>query len=489
MDTKIDIYFSGFFNVAPETLEDYGAFNISLINDLPVFIDPFLLFNSENPAYQKLHRDIIEYVIFLRDRSTRVNTNKGILRALYTFPEVKQNWLGFSQAGNSGSGLGFKFARSLHDNLRSVFANFGNEQITNASHIEKLCLVGDGVGRDNISDFTTNLIKGFLLNYTQEFAMQCLDPSCCGKRYVTHTRFNYSTETWMSGKYYLPIINNDYVLLTPKDILTKDDTWINRSDMLDNLAEIADALPDSALRAQVNDYLKSRLSGREQRNELLQVYSSVIQRFPEIVDHYILGKEKRGNEAVDRSSTLVEKTQFLFINQVQDFVNRYLADTLFYKTSGNTLSEARARVEYLKHVIENKDGYRFFYVDGKPIKREQDIQLLFILTWFGSPSDLNREVNNGRGAVDFKISRGNHDKSLVEFKLASNSQLKRNLQNQVGVYEAANQTKQSLKVIIYFSEAEQQRVIDILKEIGQKDNKDIILIDARNDNKPSASVT
>ena len=44
---KLRIYFSDFFNVSPEKIKEYGAFNISLINDLPLFIDQFLLFNNE----------------------------------------------------------------------------------------------------------------------------------------------------------------------------------------------------------------------------------------------------------------------------------------------------------------------------------------------------------------------------------------------------------------------------------------------------------
>ena len=45
------IYFSDFFEISPDIIEDYGAFNISLLNDLPLFIDPFLLFNSEKKEY------------------------------------------------------------------------------------------------------------------------------------------------------------------------------------------------------------------------------------------------------------------------------------------------------------------------------------------------------------------------------------------------------------------------------------------------------
>ena len=44
----IKVYFSDYFNVDENIIDEYGAVNISLINDLPLFIDPFLLFNSPN---------------------------------------------------------------------------------------------------------------------------------------------------------------------------------------------------------------------------------------------------------------------------------------------------------------------------------------------------------------------------------------------------------------------------------------------------------
>lgn len=50
---NIKVYFSDFFEIDEDIIEEYGAINISLINDLPLFIDPFLLFNSENPDFSK----------------------------------------------------------------------------------------------------------------------------------------------------------------------------------------------------------------------------------------------------------------------------------------------------------------------------------------------------------------------------------------------------------------------------------------------------
>jgi len=115
------------------------------------------------------------------------------------------------------------------------------------------------------------------------------------------------------------------------------------------------------------------------------------------------------------------------------------------------------------------------------------LQLLFGLIWYNTEFDVNREPNNGRGPVDFKVSFGNADKSLIEFKLARNKQLKRNLQNQVAIYESANQTRKSLKVIVCYSEQEQDRLTEILRALSLEGESSIITIDARRDNKPSAS--
>src|SRR5713226_9301934 len=164
---NVEIYFCDIFEVDPDELEGYGAFNISLINDLPLFIDPFRLFNSKRPEYQELHRGMIQYLRFLRDKAASEPLEESLIQYWFTFHEVKQNWLGFSKNGNTGSGLGHDFAQALYSNLNTVFKSFGTETVTRSSHLEKLTLIRAGVGKDNISDFTTNLIKRYLLDYTQ----------------------------------------------------------------------------------------------------------------------------------------------------------------------------------------------------------------------------------------------------------------------------------------------------------------------------------
>jgi hypothetical protein len=57
----------------------------------------------------------------------------------------------------------------------------------------------------------------------------------------------------------------------------------------------------------------------------------------------------------------------------------------------------------------------------------------------------------------------------------------------VAIYEAANQTKRSVKVIVNYTARDQARVQKILAELELTDKEDIVVIDARSDNKPSAS--
>lgn len=485
-DRRTRIYFSDFFEVDPTVVDGYGAFNVSLINDLPLFIDPFLLFDSENQRYQDLHHSIIRYVKFLRDVSTvDPPISRGLMDHWFRFPEVKQNWLGFSRSGNSGSGLGNQFASSLVRNLHAVFRDFGSETITKGSHLEKLCLLGNGVGRDHLSDFTTNLIKEFLLEYTQQFALAHVDPAKRRVFGIPKVSFDYEGRRWRPGRYELPEFFGDFVILTPKDILTKDEAWINRGELIDRFEEICDALPNEQLRAQVSEYFLRRLSEDPTEEERKEAAAAAAERFPQVLDYYIREKEDNAEDAHSVSETKVRETEQQFIENVRGLVGGYLSNTLFYEL-GDSFEESLRRVEFLKDVIENKDGYRFFYIKGKPLKREADLQILYRLTWYATSFDVNRETNNGRGPVDFKVSLGSADKTLIEFKLANNKKLAQNLEHQVGVYEAANNTSKSIKVILYFNDSERERVMRILRDLGLVGRRDVVLIDA-SDDKVSAS--
>lgn len=484
----LQIYFSDFFNVDKKIIHDYGAIDISLINDMPLFIDPFLLFNSEKKEYQIIHSNMISYMLFLQEQSLfHQELKRDIYKSWYKFSEVKQTWLGFSLSGNSGRGLGYKFAKQLHKGLQTNFSDFGKETITESSHLEKLCLISPLVGRDKISDFTTNFAKKYLLEYTEAFAKNNLSSNQCELFYIPKVEFSYDTKSWVTKSYTLPCYNGDYVLLTPRDMLTRDETFINQEDMFSRIPHIAASIDDEALRFELNQYLMDVLSDKElTKSDREKSMSGFIASHPQIIDYYIKDKEKHKEEASTISQKEVSEVHCLLNEQLVEIVKLLRANTDFYNEESNSHDEAFKRVMFLKHVIEDMDGYRVFYLNGKPIKRENDLQVMYRLVWYATKYDVNRETNNGRGPVDFKISNGSNDKALVEFKLASNSKLKSNLNNQVEIYKKANDSNRAIKAIMYFSEEEHEKVLKILSELKIQNCNDIILIDASS-NKPSAS--
>ena len=480
------VTFSDFFDLSTETIEKYGAFDISLVADLPLFVDPFLLFNSKKRRYQLLHQEMIKYLSFLREKSEGGQVDPGLIEAWYHFPEISQNWFGFSTSGNGGHGLGSEFARALNENLGKLFTSFGNETVTKSSHLEKLCLIREGVGRDNISDFTNNLILGFLLEYTQKFARASISPEFRRVFSVSKVRFNYTTESWETKTFDLPCYGGDYVLLTPKDLLTRDETWINKADFIEQFKNIPDAMPNGALRAQIDNYFKAQLPRDAKKKDEAKAAVMTMMQYPEIIDYFIKYKEDHGDEAESISARRVSFSEFLYLQQFRRLPDLLRKETPFYESPGNTFDQALRRVQFLKDVIENKGGHRLFYYKGIPIERESDLHILYRMTWFATDSDVSREVNDGRGPVDFKISQGTN-KTLVEFKLAKNTQLARNLEKQTEIYAKASDATGTIKVILYFSAEQKARVDEILRKLKLAEHSNIILIDARSDNKPAGS--
>ncbi|WP_433562299.1 hypothetical protein ACQP1O_33105 [Nocardia sp. CA-151230] len=485
-DVSKHLYFAEHFDVDPQVLRDYGAFNICIASDLPLFIDPFLLFNSDKPEYRQLHDGIIAYLRFLRSKAD-VDLSPGLIDAWYRFKEVKQNWLGFTVLGNDGSGLGRKFAVALNSALGTILDNIGEETITESTHLEKLALIQDRVGRDNISDFTTNLIKGYLAEYTQTFAKKYLDPSRCEVFAVERARFNYDTETWETRRYLLPRLGDDYVLLTPSDLLTCGETWIAHAGMLRDFRSLPAAVPNAELRAQINNYFRSQLGKSPTRAKEKEAAQKTVNAYPELIDYYIRSRENLGADATVTSRLRTDAAFELLVKQLKSAIDDLQARTSFYTTPCTSYDEALQRVRDFKDYIEHNDGYRVINRGKLPKAHEHEVQIFFGLIWRYSQFDVNREPNNGRGPVDFKVSYGSGDKSLIEFKLAANTKLRQNLENQVEIYQKANRTSKAIKVIICYTAADQRKVAKILTELELQHEPSVVVIDARADNKPSAS--
>jgi len=475
---SVQLLFSEYFYVDKNVMDEYGALNICIDADLPLFIDPFLLFASEKQEYLDLHAKIVNHLINLRKLAIE-NPNADL--KLFQFPEIKQNWLGLCKWGNSGKGLGPKFAKDVIKAFNGFYSNFGDEKVTSSSHIEKLTLVGSGIGRDFISDFTTNLMLEYLLEYTQNFALKHLKENQ-KRTFSVRCRFNENLMTWTPREFTLPYFymqnDGDFILLTPLDILTKDESYICHSDLKNQFRRITNSLENHSLRDAINLYFQKCLPKMPKSRDVEAAVNATILKYPEILDYYIKYKERNKEGASKISSEKLKKLRTEFIETLTEFTEKVSQSSEFFNVKPDSYQAALQRANFLKEVIEVNDGYRIFYKNGKAIASEETIQRIFRLTWFATNFSVDSEVNNGRGPADYKISYGDRDSTIVEFKLASSSSLKKNLLNQAEIYKKASKSINDIKVILCYSASEIAKVERVLKSIKQEGAENIVIIDA-----------
>lgn len=476
----VKLVFSEYFDLDEDVLTEFGALNMCLDADLPLFIDPFLLFASEKAAYQNEHEKIVSHLVYLRDLAISDGDTANI--NLFKFPEVEQNWLGLCKYGNKGKGLGKKFATTAIEAFNGFYKDFGDENITDSAHIEKLTLVSSGIGKDFISDFATNLMLEYLLEYSQEFALTHLEPAQ-RKKFNVRCHFNKDLGIWMPKEFELPYLyrerNGDFLLLTPLDILSKDDAFICHSDLVTNFRSITNSIGNSQLRESINSFFHKNLPFNAKKAERTQVIERTIRAYPELLDYYIKLKENKKEQSITLSEEKIKKITDEMIGVLGVLCNKMLEEKReFFNVKPDSYSEALERAHYLKDVIENNDGYRVFYHDGKAIAKEDTVQRIFRLTWYASPFDVNAEVNNGRGPADYKVSFGSGDSTIVEFKLASSSSLKANLKHQTEIYKKASKSIRDIKVILCYTAHEIFKVRRVLKGLGEEFPENVVVIDA-----------
>jgi hypothetical protein len=132
-----------------------------LDSDLPLCIDPFLLFKSRREDLRGAHTLLLTlfseaFAAFRRGDEERVSS-------LIDFPEPVEIRFGYSQDSIHGRGIGDVLGNLLIDTLRRspALAERG------LRHVEELQLFSLNIAEDRISDVAANVLRQFLLDYTQ----------------------------------------------------------------------------------------------------------------------------------------------------------------------------------------------------------------------------------------------------------------------------------------------------------------------------------
>lgn len=455
-------FFSDYFWIKSNVSQNDDFFDIILDVDLPVFVDPFLIFCSDKKEYKDLYLEIIKYLKFLSEKSI-YDINKWEFNEYYLFHEVNETHIWYSFEWNTWRWLWKWFWDILLNNLRKIFINSDE-----SNHIEKLCLIVDKVWRDKLSDFTINLIKRFLVEYTSDIWKKIIDKTKLKEILVRKCYFDYDKNIWVDKKYTLPCKDWNYFLLIPKDILTKDDTWINKKDFSNNfLYELPQKIENEQLRFKVNWIILDDLN----KDEKIKKLKLLVKENPELIQEYIKYKEQTWNDSKEFSYKWIISLSWLInkekINKFSTIINDYSS-----KDSFNSYEEAKSLILFFKDTIENKKVWEEFWFNWTDRIDEKSVQNLFKLTWRWSKFFITPENNQWTWPADFTISKWVDDVTVIEFKLATNN--KAIPIKQLDSYKRANNTKKWIIVIFCFSSEEVKK---IEKKIEKGKVKDVFIID------------
>ncbi len=143
---------------------------------------------------------------------------------------------------------------ALKNNLEKIFDSYGVDELENVIHLSELNIIEKGIGKDNISDFTTQLIFEYLLEYTQTFTLKYISENKRVKKTINNAYFNYEFKRWLPKEFVLPKYGKDFMLLMPKDIVVREELWINKEDMLESFEQIPIAISNVELRDTLSSF-------------------------------------------------------------------------------------------------------------------------------------------------------------------------------------------------------------------------------------------
>lgn len=475
--------FSEVFKV--ERKQDDEWFDSILTVDTQLFIDPFLLFQQKTGFFADSHDKIINFFQRAFELAAKSGGNhksisyKKLLNML-SFPEAKELCLGYAGGDVEGAGSGPGFSKKIAE----VMIDSIKLGIQNMNHFEEMSILEKGIGRDRISDITANILKSDIIKYTQSICHKHNIPMERIK--VRHSSFNETFLRWENDYVNLPVNifgNRPVPILLIPEYALRELSTINPYDFLDWAWESQ----NETLRNDFNYELKNRIK----KDDIIKIARSNI----DLVKEFISFRENRLSFAYD---LLLDKYGFYrWYEQTKNFKNDHPFILEPIKNTNDLPRFIVSLVKIFETFIVDNAGYKLLW-NEKPSKKpkiENASQLLFLGIvkhyCYANNVDISREVDIGRGPVDFKFSTGYEQRVLLEVKRASNSKFFDGMEKQLTQYLKSEGIKHGVYLVIMQNDDELERadkIIQLAEKISKERNANIkaYVIDAR-DNKPSAS--
>jgi hypothetical protein len=192
-----------------------------LDEDIPLYVDPMLLWKSPSMQDNGLHASVISSFNNLGHSFVKGDEATAI-KTLITLSESHEVGLGSSKTRN-GKRIGEKSARDV----LQLFNNIPQIKKHGFEHFEEIQLLVDNISKDRISDITCSVVKSFLVDYTIQHCERNAIP--LGK--CDLDIFDYKTQKIRKEDTYLPLnpVTNAPIILVPKRWL-RYIPWISYDD-------------------------------------------------------------------------------------------------------------------------------------------------------------------------------------------------------------------------------------------------------------------
>ncbi len=193
-----------------------------LREDLPLYLDPFLLWKSDRPEYQTLHTELLGFIEQVRRHVVAGRTAKA-RTLLAEVSEPVELGLGYAAGTKRGSALGPTTISAIIETMRQI----PQLEASGLDHMEMLALLVPGIAEDRISDLTASVVKGWLAEFTE---LRCETYGIPTKKFRL-TSWDAERLDWRPLVAHLPFNPSDGspVLLAPLDLLRRL-PWINYGD-------------------------------------------------------------------------------------------------------------------------------------------------------------------------------------------------------------------------------------------------------------------
>ncbi len=192
--------------------------------DIPLFVDPFLLWKSPSLQDNALHTAV-----------TNCFNHLGLLTKKGKSDEAAQLLIALSECaevglGDSATRKGKPIGRAVADNILQLFRDIPQLGEAGFVHFESIQLYVDQIAKDRISDLTCSFAKSFLIDFTIQ---QC-DQKGIPRADTRLPVYDYREHRIVEEKVSVPVCPDTKapILLVPKRWL-RYIPWINYEDYFD----------------------------------------------------------------------------------------------------------------------------------------------------------------------------------------------------------------------------------------------------------------